>query len=262
MTGSVEFRISNISMGVPMTFRRLLPALVLLLLCRFAQAQTEVTVYTYNDRVPFVIDKTRQEGLEYRLCEWLSRASGTYHFTLKVVPAEVAKGKVAKNELDGVLIGVSKAWFPPEIRTGWLWTPPLLWDKNLVISLGSRKVEYQGPDSLAGHKLLGVKGFFYPGLMEPIKDGRIARVDSDSEISSLRMLAAHEGDVTIVSEWTMLYAQLRMDLPGDFYQANQSFQEFERCILVPPTLKALHEHLGKLLADVRKNNGWQKATEL
>ena len=241
---------------------RLLAALSLALTCAFARAQTEVTVYTYNDKPPFVIDKDKQDGIEYRLCQWLTKESGTYRFTLKVVTASEAKGMVEKDELKGVLMGVNKMWFPEPVRNRYLWTPAVLWDKNLVVSTDAKKVEYTGPASLFGLKLAGVKGYAYPALTEAVTAGKLERVDNATEIASLGVLGAHKVDVAIVSEWTLLYMRFRGDLANDIYESNKPFSEYERCILVPPSQKALHEHLSKLLADVRKNDGWQKATSL
>ncbi|BDU74477.1 type 2 periplasmic-binding domain-containing protein [Mesoterricola silvestris] len=239
-----------------------LKSIAILAACAFAQAQTDVTVYTYNDRPPFVVDKAKQDGLEYRLCQWLTKASGTYRFNLKVIPAPEAKALVEKGEMKGVLLGVNKVWFPEAVRTSNLWTPAILWDRNLVVSMDAKKVEYAGPGSLAGLRLAGVAGFVYPALTDAVKAGRIQRLDCGSEILALEAMAAGKADVTIVSEWTLMYAQLRLDIKGNFYQSNKPFLEFERVILVPPSMKALHEHLSKLLADVRKNPGWQEATSL
>lgn len=245
-----------------MNLRTLIAILFLALSGLALRAQTDITVYTYNDRPPFVVDQGKQQGLEYRLCAWLTKSSGTYRFTLKVVTAPEAKALVDKDELKGVLLGVNKMWFPEAVRTRYLWTPPILWDRNLVISLDSRKVEYTGPVSLAGLKLAAVKGYAYPALTEAIAAGTVTRLDNPSEILALKALAGHQADAAIVSEWTFMYARLRDFLEGDFYESNQPFSAFERAILVPPAMKPLQEHLAKLLADVRKNAGWQEATSL
>jgi hypothetical protein len=138
----------------------------------------------------------------------------------------------------------------------------VLWDRNVVISLTPIKIESASASALEGRTLAGVKGFFYPGLMDAFKEGRIKRTDTNSEIESLEMVAAHKVDVTIVSEWTLLYAQLRLLMDGDFYMAGKPFQEFERRILVPPAMKDLHDYLTKVLADVKKNAGWQEAIKV
>ena len=237
-------------------------ALSMLLLSFVAHAQTEVNVFTYNDRPPFVVDKAKEEGLEYRLVAWLNHQGPQYHFTLKVITGPEAKAKVAGKDLNGVLMGVSPAWFSEEVRNTWLWTPTVLWDQNMVISLVPSKLEYTGPASFEGRTFAGVKGFFYPGIMDGIKAGKIQRIDTDSELASLERVAAHKVDATIVSEWTLLYAQLRLFMPGDFYTAGKPFQAIERKILVPPTMKALHDYLTKVLTDVKKNPGWQEATKV
>jgi polar amino acid transport system substrate-binding protein len=245
-----------------MKVRNLVGVLFGLLSCAIAQARTEITVFTYNDRPPFVVDKAKQEGLEYRLVQWLNKQGAQYHFTLKVVSGPEAKEMVANKDLKGVLMGVSPAWFNEEVRTTWLWTPPVLWDRDVIISLNPIKIENTGPSALDGRTFAGVKGFFYPGIMDAIKEGKIHRTDTESEIASLEMVAARKAEVTIVSEWTLLYAQLRLLMDGDFYMAGKPFEEFERKILVPPGMKGLHEYLTKVLKDVKKNSGWQEATKV
>jgi polar amino acid transport system substrate-binding protein len=246
-----------------MDFRRILTVLALLLTGAAARAQEKVTVFTYNDRVPFVLDKDKQDGLEYRLIDWLNKESaGLYQFTLKVVTAPEAKAMVEANQLKGVLLGVNPVWFPPAQREANLWTAPILWDSNLVISLETKKIEYEGPGSLEGLRLAGVKGFAYPALTAAIAADKIKRVDNGSEILALKAVAAGAADVAIVSEWTFLYATLKGDLAGNFHQSNKPFLAFERRILVPQAYKAVQEHLNKVLAGVKDKAGWQKATSL
>jgi polar amino acid transport system substrate-binding protein len=245
-----------------MKFLKVVAVLFLLLGGAAAQAQTDVTVYSYNDRAPFIVDKDKKDGLEYRLCEWLTKESGKYRFTLKVVSAGEAKSLVEKNELKGVLLGVNKVWFPEAVRTANLWTLPVLWDSNQVVSSQGSKFEYVGPASLEGKKLAGVKNFAYPAITEAVKAGKITRVDYGSEILALQAVGAGEADVAIVSEWTLLYEQLRGTHADKVSASNKPFLTFERTILVPKALQDVYDNLNKILTDVKKNEGWQKATSL
>jgi polar amino acid transport system substrate-binding protein len=226
------------------------------------RAQTDVTVYSYNDRAPFIIDKDKKDGLEYRLCEWLTKASGKYRFTLKVVPAGEAKTLVEKNELKGILLGVNKVWFPETVRAANLWTLPILWDRNQVVALQGSKFEYTGPASLEGKKLAGVKNFAYPAITAAVTAGKIVRTDYATEINALEMVSAGKAEVAIVSEWTLLYEQLHGTHADKLGASDKAFLEFERCILVPTALKDVHENLDQILKDVKKNKGWQEATSL
>jgi|GEM_PF-3365139 len=242
---------------------KLLSVLSVLLACAFARAQSEVTVYTYNDRTPFVVDKEKKSGLEYRLCDWLSKESkGKYHFTLKVATAPEIRTLLDADKLNGVLLGVNASWFSESIQKKSLWTPPILFDKNMVVSLSSKRVDYATPASMHGHRVAVVKSWFYPEQEDSFLSGKASRVDFDSETLALKGVAAGKADVAIVSEWTFLYEQIRGDLQGDFFTANTPVSTFTRSILVPASLKGLHEDLIRILADVRKNAGWQEATAL
>jgi polar amino acid transport system substrate-binding protein len=249
-------------MKVSVLFRLAL-ASALAILCSTARAQTEVTVYTYNHQAPFIIDPAKKDGLEFRLCEWLNKESkGAYHFTLKLIPGTEAKARAAKDDFDGLLFDINSKWVSEATRAKVLWTPAILFDRQLVVSMGAKKVEYAGPASLTGHSFLGVKSYFYPAITDQVTAGKITRTDTASEAESLRMLAGGKADFTIVSEWSLMYEQLRNGLEGDFYTATKPIEEVERYILVPASMKAVHEHLGKLLKDVKKNPGWQEATSL
>lgn len=246
-----------------MKFFSLATLVAALLTCGFAQAQSEVTVWTYNDRTPFVVDKAKHDGLEYRLCDWLTRESkGQYHYTLKVSTAPEIRSLLEADKLDGIVLGVNPVWFAKAIADKALWTPPILFDKNCVLSLSAAKVDYKGPASLAGKRIAVVKAWFYPELKAQFEGGQATRLDFGSEPLALKAVAEGKADVAIVSEWTFLYEQLRNDLQGDWFQADQPLSAFTRQILVPASRKALHEHLGKVLADVKKNAGWQEATSL
>ena len=71
-----------------------------------------------------------------------------------------------------------------------------------------------------------------------------------------------KADAAIVSEWTYLYEQLRGDLQGDFFSADKPVSTYTRNILVPPSQKRIFDFLVPVLADVKKNAGWQEATSL
>jgi polar amino acid transport system substrate-binding protein len=244
-------------------FRRIALVLGVLFGGLAAPAQTEVTVYTYNDRTPFVVDQARKDGLEYRLCDWLTKESkGTYRFTLRVTTAADVRAKLDAGTLEGVLLGVNPVWFSEAERAKALWTPPILFDKNVVISLGSRKIDFKGPESLAGLRVALVKDWFYPEIGAAFTALKAQRVDFGSEPLALRGMAAGKADVALVSEWTFLYEQLRGDLAGDFFTADKPASTFERMILVPAARKALHADLVRYLTDIKKNPGWQEATSL
>jgi len=242
---------------------RLLAALALVAAGAWAQAQTEVTIYTYNDRPPFIIDKAKGDGLEYRLVTWLNKESkGAYHFTLKVVPGNEAKAMAGRDDFQGLLFDINDHWVSPETRAKVLWTPPVLFDRQLVISPGKKRIAFAGTSSLEGHTFAGVKAYFYPAITDLVAAGRITRTDTESEVASLKLVDAGKVDFAIVSEWTLMYEQLRAGLEGDFYTADKPFETVERYILVPKALKAVHEHLTAILKDVRKNPDWEAATSL
>jgi polar amino acid transport system substrate-binding protein len=244
-------------------FRRLALFLGVLLGGLAAQAQTEITVFTYNDRTPFVVDQARKDGLEYRLCDWLTKESnGKYRFTLRVTTASDVRAKLDADALEGVLLGVNPAWFSEAIRTKSLWTPPILFDKNVVISLASRKVDFKGPETLAGLRVALVKDWFYPEVAVAFTGFKALRVDFASEPLALKAMASGKADAALVSEWTFLYEQLRGDLAGDFFTADKAASTFEREILVPASRKPLHADLTRYLTDIKKNPGWQEATSL
>ena len=238
-------------------------ALALLLTGTLLPAQTVVRVFTYNNRTPFVVNPSKQEGLEYRLCTWLTKESkGQFQFLLKVTTAEEIRTLLEADKLDGVVMGVNQSWFSEAIRKKSLWTPAILFDKNIVLSLNSKKVDFTGPASLLGLRVAVVTSWVYAELGENFSNGKIHRLDNPSEPMALRAVAEGKADAAIVSEWTYLYEQLRGDLQGDFFTADQPALSFTRKILVPSSKKPVFDYLCKVLADVKHSSGWQEATSL
>lgn len=246
-----------------MNIIKAIAVLGLMAACALGRAETPVTVFTYNDRTPFVVDSAKQEGLEYRLCDWLTKESkGQYRFTLKITSATEVRTHLEAGTLKGILIGVNAGWFSEAVQKKVLWTPPILFDKNIVLSLTSKKVNYSGPASLHGVRVAVVKSWFYPEFGSAFTNGKILRADFATEPLALKAVAEGKAEVAVVSEWTYLYEQLRGDLQGDFFTADQPADTFTRNIAVPASEQSLYDFLGKTLTNVKQNSGWQEATSL
>ncbi|HLO93023.1 MAG TPA: hypothetical protein VK195_01795, partial [Burkholderiaceae bacterium] len=145
-------------------------------------------VLSYYDYPPFSTGPG--QGLTQSLLALLQRRAGPLLPPLQeeLLPRRRVAALVGRSGWKGLVPWVSPAWFQDPDRHRFVWTEPLMQDEDLVISLKSRPVDYQGPASLKGITLGGVFGHVYPETEALVKAGELQRLDSFSQEASLRML--------------------------------------------------------------------------
>lgn len=189
--------------------------LSILLLCSMMFGAKEINVYTYHNHAPFIIDK--KIGLSYELIEFLNKNSnGMYHFTLKIVPRsrlnyilkpwiqkECGKNKECKS--NWMVLWVNHKWgFGQDSLSNFSWVK-LFKDSNAIIYPKDKKIDYTSPDSLVGKKLAGILGHRYVGIDELVKEGKIKRIDGNSEAVNLQKVLSNRVDVTLLPSSSFRY---------------------------------------------------------
>ncbi|NQY93452.1 MAG: transporter substrate-binding domain-containing protein [Campylobacteraceae bacterium] len=182
--------------------------LSILLLCSVLFGAQEINVYTYHNHAPFIIDK--KTGLSYDLVEFLNKnAKGMYNFKLKIVPRSRLNynlkpwiqqecGKTKECQSNWMVLWVNHKWgFGKNSLTNFSWTA-LFQDSNAIIYSKNRKINYTTPKSLIGKKLAGIAGHRYVGIDDLVKEGKIQRIDGNSEEVNLQKVLSNRVDVTLL----------------------------------------------------------------
>ncbi len=223
-----------------------------------AQAAEEVTLYAYHLKVPYMHHLGHQEGLYFDLAELLTLRIPGLRFRVQYLPRRRLEADLVAGRLNGLVVGVHPSWFKDKERTHYLWSPPLMRDADVVVSRHDKPISYSGPESLVGLRVALPRGYYYFGVDELVREGRIHREDSESEETALIMLSLGRADATITTRRT-LYALLaqRPGLRGKFHVAAQPHDEYERFILIPPGQAHLHKPVSEAVLQLARDPAWQ-----
>ena len=230
-----------------------------LLMAAYLMATQNVTVYTYHNHAPFIIEKGK--GLTYDFVEYLNQqGSGEYKYIIKVVPRSrlnyILKpwinqecGKTKKCDENFVVLWVNHKWgFGKQSLINFKWFP-LFVDSNIIVSASSNPLEYTQPADLIGKKLAGVSGHKYVGIDPLVKEGKINRIDGNSEYDNLKVVLASRVDGTLLPRSAFRYYQSINDDFKSLHVAKVFHQKYLRNIMTTSTNTALIKELEYLKLD-------------
>jgi polar amino acid transport system substrate-binding protein len=230
----------------------------LLLPCATARA-SEFVLYAYHLKPPYIIDRDKQLGLYYDLARFLNERIPGHSFRTVYLPRRRLEHELQLGRLNGLVIGVNPAWFKDETRSRYLWSPPFLRDQDVVVSLAAAPVAYEGPESLVGKHVGLSMGYYYYGVDELVRAGRLTRDDAINEEVSLDKLALRRVDAIIVTRRTLDFlGRHRADWRRQFHVARKAHDEFDRMILIPRELAAIVPELAFVLGPIMNDPDWTR----
>ena len=218
-------------------------------------AQQNVDVYTYHNHAPFITDKN--QGLSYDLIDYLNGQSDQFKFNLKVVPRKrlnyylkpwISKkcGNTKKCSTEWMVLWVNHKWgFGKDSLENFNWTP-LFEDSNAIISLNKNKVEYKDASSLIGKTFAGMGGHRYVGIDELVKEGKIERIDGNSEVKNLQKVLAQRVDVTLLPASAFIYYKKQDSSLKDLSASQTPNQVYMRNIMTTVKNPELYSFLKSL----------------
>lgn len=222
------------------------------------QAKTLIPVYTYHSKPPLLIDQSTQSGLYYQIVNHLNQASTIHHFELIYLPRKRVDKFLEENKLNGILLGVNPVWFKDKNEERYFWTSRVFTDRDEVISLKSTALEYTNSSSLNDKVFGGVRGFYYHGINELVKNKQALRIDTVHEIDLFSMILNKRIDAAVVSRSTLNYMVNKNQWQGKFYISRNPHDIYDRRILVPKHLKAVFTEITPIIDQLQYNQNWQQ----
>ncbi|HYD61336.1 MAG TPA: transporter substrate-binding domain-containing protein [Noviherbaspirillum sp.] len=220
-----------------------------------AGAET-VSIYTYHNHPPFIIDGEKE--LSHEFIGFLNRKSkGNPTFRIKIVPRARLDKIIATPEFNGAVVWVNPAWFRDKDRTTYLWSTRILDDANVILSNMSNKLEYTEPSSLKGKRFGGILGHNYADIDDLVRKGAIKREDVNSERSNLRKIEAGRIDATLLPRSTANYLLHEMGLKGKIYAAPTVHSVYTRHVLISKKNPALYKFMNEAISEMEKDRAWQ-----
>jgi len=231
--------------------------LLLFSLKAIAAEKINVDVYVYHLKPPFIVSNTNRLGLYFDFSSYLNSKTDKYHFETIFVPRKRIETMLKSEKLNGILLGVNPTWFKDKAETKYLWTSNIYHDQDEFVSLVESPVEFTGADSLTGKILGGIRGFYYFGLEEKVKQNKIIRFDTIGEYELLQMLMLKRVDVGIVSRSTLEYLMKAKGWQGKFYLSKQPHDKYERRVLVPHNKKDIYDEIMPIISSLPDDPFWK-----
>lgn len=228
----------------------------------FAQAKTEVTVWTYYDFPPFITSKADKKGLSYDFVSLLNlHEEFNYHFKVKYVPRK-RLDRLLNSGDTGIVLWVSPIFFADATQQKYLWTPSLLSDQQEFVSLKNNPVTYDGtPESLQGYIIGGVMGHRYKGIEEQMRSGLLIRKDVIRERQNIGKLLANRIDVFLIPNTLMAYYSKEMKLESKIFYSPTPLSRYSRHVMVPKNLPHVYKALNTIVKGLNQNGYWKALGE-
>ena len=243
-----------------MILRTVLLCLLVLLLAPTAVAvgpTGAVVLYAYHLKPPFITDLERRQGLYFDFADYANRKLGRTALWLEYEPRRRLERTVFSPGFDGAVIGVSPIWFKDKDEILFLWTPSLMHDRDEVVSRRRQPVDYTGPRSVDGKIFGAATGYYYFGIDELVKKGKIRREDTVSEQQNLRKLLLGRLDFAIVSRSTLDYLMRQPGQANRFHISPKPHDDYDRRILIALSRPELLAELKPLMEAMPSDPEWQ-----
>lgn len=225
-------------------------------LCTSAYAAEEITLFSYQQKPPYIIDSKRQQGLYFDLAKQLNASLPQYHFVIRQIPRKRLDYLLAKDRLDGIVLGTNPDWFADAHRH--LWSEAFIDDANLLVSRNEGQVSKLSAENLDGRRLGVISGHRYPELAELFERKQIRREDGVSESVNLLRLQRNWIDAAVIGRRTLeFYLHEQQGLRRQLYIAQPPLRSYQRYLLVPARHARLLPDLNRVIGQLQQAPAWQ-----
>ena len=219
-----------------------------------ARPTDEVQVWSYYESLPFKTNEAG-EGLSQDFVDLLNQYN-VFDFKLEVIP-RVRLNYYLSQDYSGVVPFVNWQWMGKHSKEKYLWSAPLLHDRNEIISSIESPVQYSGPQSLEGKSFAAIRGRKYAGLEALMAQNKIHRKFVYNEGSVLMLI--HSGRVKTSSmARTLLMPHIKKhQLQGKIFISKTPLFSFTRHIMTSKSLPDVHAFIEGVVEGLEKNIKWQ-----
>ncbi|WP_243544394.1 transporter substrate-binding domain-containing protein [Pseudodesulfovibrio tunisiensis] len=218
-----------------------------------------VVAWCYYRTEPFVTGKG--QGLAHDFVKMLNeRAEGRFLFTLAFLPRKRIDQRLEYHE-PGVVLFVNPIWMNDPDEERYLWTSPMLRDRNEIISSASRPVEYAGVPSLFGLKLGGVFGRRYAPLEQAVATGEILREDSASARLNLLKVAERRVDFITMPRSQAMPLVKSLKIGHRLHFSSKPLFLYTRHVLVTRELHDVYAFLEDFMRKIPDDPEWKRIRE-
>lgn len=219
-----------------------------------------IQVWSYYESRPFKTDDS-QSGLSKDFVAFLNeQANGQYLFKLDIIP-RVRLNYYLKKQQPGVVLFVNWSWMGENAKQKYLWSHPILHDRNEIVSYHKDPIQFNGADSLKGLTFAAIRGRRYLGLDELMEQDIIHRRFVYNESSVLMLIASGRVKVTSMARTHLLPHIKKHQLQGKLFLSDKPLFKFTRHIMTTKELPRVHKFIQEVTQDIKGEVKWQAILE-
>lgn len=211
-----------------------------------------LTVYTYNNFPPYIINPQTGQGISY---DWVSAVNRhLQHIQLQVKP-------LTRPELDDILVNEPAfiLWTLPRFfpeHPDYLVSDAIFMDSFILISRKSDPVTTLS--AIKGKRLCQISGWVFPALNDMLNSGELTRVAGHDYADCLSLLEQNKLDLVWFSKSVYLTypAELRAN---KLYMMDSPIEIISRSVVMTPDYQQWAGELNAAIQAIRQDPLWRDA---
>lgn len=214
-----------------------------------------ITVWNYYLSPPFLLDDDTGLASDF-VNQMNNRLGKDYQFELVSLPRVRLNQQLADGK-QGMVLFSHWLWLEEQPKNKYLWSPALIKDQNLIVSLRRKNFQYSGPESLRGLRFGAIRGRKYYSLETLLNNNELLPVYLNRERQALQMLLAERIDVTSQPASLVSYLIKEMAIEKDIALAEKPLFTINRHIMLTSKMKQLYKELLPQLIMLKQDPLWQ-----
>ncbi|MEH6348165.1 MAG: transporter substrate-binding domain-containing protein [Bermanella sp.] len=223
-------------------------------MCQQSIPMNAIQVWSYYESLPFKINEAG-EGLSQDFVDLINQQN-KFQFKLEIIP-RVRLDYYLSQKYKGMVLFVNWQWMGKEAKQSYLWSTPLLHDRNEVISSVKSPVEYSGPNSLVGKSFAAIRGRKYTGLDKLLEQDKIHRQFVNNEGSALLLINSGRVQTTSMARILLIPHIQKHKLQGKIFVSDTPLFAFTRHIMTSKSLPKVHDFIQGVVIGLDQNPQWQ-----
>lgn len=225
----------------------------------WAETAKKIEAWSYYNSPPFLIDEASGIGLSRDLIAYLNaKLAGKYVIKLTVLPRARLNVMLAQG-VQGMVVFAPSVIFGGVDGGRFLWSMPLLKDRQMIISRPKQPIEYAGPASLYGVILGGVLGHVYPAIQSDIDSGMIDIQRSTTERLLFSMLLNGRYEAITLAETSIRFLVAESHLPDSmFYYLHGDLGKFNRHLMFQLSMETERADFDAVVRGMARDSAWSK----
>lgn len=219
-----------------------------------------IPVWHYHNWPPFLFEgEQRSHSISVAFVDMLDQLDEQHCYQLTPLPRATLNQHLSARK-EGLLLWGNPLWFKRLFPPGEPWlqaSRPLYWDSDVVVSLRSRPVHYTEPASLAGKRIGGVEGFYFPDVTELSAAGKLQLISGANDDVNVKRLFNGEIDAMVITHTSIQYLRHHQKDTDIFYIAPQPQDAYSRHVLATPRYHAILPLINGKLRALQHQPRWQ-----